>query len=644
MTAMTDAETVPQAEPAESPVHEVAAGLPPEPAAHPLAGAEAASPPADAQESAQPPEPVHPVVEAPVKAAPAALAEPWRRRALRALLCGSKVDRTVKARARVGLAILAFAVVYFIIAVRLIAFGIVSESRAGHRVGGGDAIATARPDILDRNDEVLATDVRVPSLYAEPRRLIDVDEAVELLTADLPDIDATELRERLSSKRGFVWLKRDITPEQQRAIYRQGLPGIGFLNENKRDYPSNNEASHILGHVNIDNQGIAGMEKWLDGHGLAALHMAGLATDRLQNPVELSVDLRVQHALRDELVAARTKFKALATAGIVLDVRTGEVVAMVSEPDYNPNNPHEALDPTRINRLTTGVFEMGSTFKAFTIAMALDSGKVTLKSSFDARMPLRFGKFDIHDFHAQNRVLTVPEIFTYSSNIGAARAALAVGVEAHKAFLKKMGQLDRLRTELPESAEPIVPKRWGELNTITIAFGHGLSVAPLQAVMGTAALVNGGILIPPTFLKRSEAEAAALGKRVIKPETSEMMRYLMRLNVEKGTAEKAEVKGYYIGGKTGTADKVINGHYSKTKVLTDFMAVLPADKPRYVLLIMIDDPQVLPETHGFNTSGWNAVPVGGAVVARIAPLLGIEPRIDLPTADRLILASMKESR
>ena len=643
MTAMTEAETVPQVEPTENPVQEAAASAPPEPAAHPLAGAEAASPPADAQESAQPPEPAHPVVEAPVKAA-AAPAEPWRRRALRALLYGSKVDRTVKARARVGLAILAFAVVYFIIAVRLIAFGIVSESRGGHRVGGGDAIATARPDILDRNDEVLATDVRVPSLYAEPRRLIDVDEAVELLTADLPDIDATELRERLSSKRGFVWLKRDITPEQQRAIYRQGLPGIGFLNENKRDYPSNNEASHILGHVNIDNQGIAGMEKWLDGHGLAALHMAGLATDRLQNPVELSVDLRVQHALRDELVAARTKFKALATAGIVLDVRTGEVVAMVSEPDYNPNNPHEALDPTRINRLTTGVFEMGSTFKAFTIAMALDSGKVTLKSSFDARMPLRFGKFDIHDFHAQNRVLTVPEIFTYSSNIGAARAALAVGVEAHKAFLKKMGQLDRLRTELPESAEPIVPKRWGELNTITIAFGHGLSVAPLQAVMGTAALVNGGILIPPTFLKRSEAEAAALGKRVIKPETSEMMRYLMRLNVEKGTAEKAEVKGYYIGGKTGTADKVINGHYSKTKVLTDFMAVLPADKPRYVLLIMIDDPQVLPETHGFNTSGWNAVPVGGAVVARIAPLLGIEPRMDLPTADRLILASTKESR
>jgi cell division protein FtsI (penicillin-binding protein 3) len=645
MTAMIDTDT-PQGELAENPAPEAAASLSlsAEPAALPGV-IEDAPPPEVVSENAQALELPVPALEAslekPVSAAPA---EPWRRRAVCALLYGSKVDRNAKARARVGLAILAFALVYAIIAVRLIAFGIASDSRGAHRVGGGDAIATARPDILDRNGEVLATDVRVPSLYAEPRRLIDMDEAAELLTADLPDIDASELRDRLSSKRGFVWLKRDITPEQQRAIHRQGLPGIGFLNENKRDYPSANEASHILGHVNIDNQGIAGMEKWLDGHGLAALHMAGLATDRLQNPVELSIDLRVQHALRDELVAARAKFKALAAAGVVLDVRTGEVIGMVSEPDYNPNNPHEALDPTRINRLTTGVFEMGSTFKAFTIAMALDSGKVTLKSSFDARMPLRFGKFDIHDFHAQNRVLTVPEIFTYSSNIGAARAALAVGIEQHKAFLKKLGQLDRLRTELPESAEPIVPKRWGELNTITISFGHGLSVAPLQAVMGVAALMNGGILIPPTFLKRSEAEAAALGKRVIKPETSEMMRYLMRLNVEKGTAEKAEVKGYYIGGKTGTADKVINGHYSKTKVLTDFMAVLPADKPRYVLLIMIDDPQIIPETHGFNTSGWNAVPVGGAVVSRIAPLLGIEPRMDLPTADRLILASMKESR
>jgi cell division protein FtsI (penicillin-binding protein 3) len=560
------------------------------------------------------------------------------------LLYGRDTDRTAKARARVKLAIMGFAVVYLIIAARLVLFAVAADDRTVHRVVSSDAIATARPDILDRNGEVLATDVRVPSLYAEPRRLIDVDEAEELLTADLPDLDANELRERLSSKRGFVWLKRDIAPEQQREIYRQGLPGIGFLNENKRDYPNGPEISHLLGHVNIDNQGIAGIEKWLDGQGLMALHLAGLATDRLQTPVQLAVDLRVQHALRDELVAARAKFNTIAAAGVVLDVRSGEIVAMVSEPDYDPNNPHEALDPTRINRLTTGVYEMGSTFKAFTVAMALDSGKATLKSTFDAHSPMHYGRFAIHDFEPQQRALSVPEIFTYSSNIGAAHIAMAMGIDAHKAFLKKLGQLDRLRTELPESAEPIVPKRWGELNTVTIAFGHGLSVAPLQAVMGVAALLNGGILIPPTFLKRSEAEAQALGKRVIKPETSEMMRYLMRLNVEKGTAGKADVAGYYIGGKTGTADKVVNGHYSKAKVLTDFMAVMPADHPRYLLLIMLDEPHATPETHGFTTSGWNAVPTGGAVVARIAPLLGIQPRLDLPPADQQILASIKESR
>jgi cell division protein FtsI (penicillin-binding protein 3) len=310
-------------------------------------------------------------------------------------------------------------------------------------------------------------------------------------------------------------------------------------------------------------------------------------------------------------------------------------------PDYDPNNPKEANDPTRINRLTTGVYEMGSTFKALTIAMALDSGKVSLSSSFDARMPLRYGKFSIHDYHAQNRTLTVPEIFTYSSNIGTARSALAMGVEHHKWFLKKMGQLDRLRTELPESAEPLVPRRWGELNTVTIAFGHGLSVAPLQAVMGIGALMNGGMLIPPTFMKRSQAEAAKLATRVVKPETSEKMRYLMRLNTEKGTAGKADVKGYYVGGKTGTSEKVVGGRYSKSKLLNSFTAVLPADNPRYLLLIMLDEPKATPETHGYATSGWNAVPVGGAVISRIAPLLGMEPRFDLPPSQQLIQAKAR---
>lgn len=567
----------------------------------------------------------------------------WQRW-LNSFLYGQDVDRNVKAKARLGLAIVAFAAIYSVIALRLVMFAEQSDGHGARRSVGQDAVATARPDILDRNGQILATDVKAPSLFAEPRKLIDVDEAEELLTAVLPDLDANEVRDRLSSKRGFVWLKREITPKQQQEIHRLGIPGVGFLTENKRVYPNGPVVSHEIGHVNIDNQGIAGIEKWLDGQGLAALHMAGLATDRLQKPVNLALDLRVQFALRDELVAAREKFKAKAASGVVLNVNTGEIVALVSEPDYDPNNPREANDPTRINRLTTGVYEMGSSFKVFTVAMALDSGKATLSSTFDASHPLHYGRFAIHDYEPMHRALSVPEIFTYSSNIGAARMALAVGVQGHQAFLKKMGQLDRLRTELPESAEPIVPKHWGELNTVTIAFGHGLSVAPLQAVMGIAATLNGGRLIPPTFLKRSESEANALAKQVLKPETSRAMRYLMRLNAEKGTATKANVDGYYIGGKTGTAEKVVNGRYSKHKLLTDFMAVLPADKPKYLMMIMLDEPQATPETHGFATAGWNAAPTAAKVIARIAPLLDLEPRFDLPKADQLILAKAVASQ
>src|SRR6202022_2016246 len=503
--------------------------------------------------------------------------EPWRQRLILSLLYGRNVDRAAKARARVGFAILAFAAIYAVLAGRLVMFAVGADSHGARRTAGQDAIATARPDIVDRNGEILATDVKAPSLFGEPRRIIDKDEAIELLTATLPDLDTGEVRERLSGRKGFVWLKREITPLQQQEIHRLGIPGFGFLRENKRVYPTGNEVAHLIGLVNIDNQGIAGMEKWLDSNGLADLHRAGFATDRLQRPVELSVDLRVEHALRDELMKAKEKYKAKAASGLVSNVRTGEIVAMVSLPDFDPNNPKEAHDPDRINRLPTGVYEMGSTFKALTLAMALDSGKINLNSTFDARVPLHFGKFQIHDSHPEGRFLTLSEVFTYSSNIGAARIALAMGVDQHKAFLKKLGQLDRLRTELPESAEPLVPKHWGELNTITIAFAHGLSVAPLQAVMGICALMNGGYLIPPTFLRRSEEQAKAVATRVIKPETSDKMRYLMRLNAEKGTARQADVPGYYVGGKTGTSEKVVGGRYSKDKVLNSFTAVLPAD-------------------------------------------------------------------
>ncbi len=570
--------------------------------------------------------------------------EPWRRRLIRSVLYGRNVDRTAKARARVGLAMVAFASIYALIGGRLVMFAIGADAHGARRAASQEVVATARPDIVDRNGAILATDVKAASLYGEPRRIIDKDEAIELLTATIPDLDEAEVRERLKTRKGFVWLKREVTPAQQQAVHKLGIPGIGFLRENKRVYPTGNEVAHLIGLVNIDNQGIAGLEKWLDNQGLADLHRAGFATDRLQKPIELSVDLRVEHALRDELLKAKDKFHAKAASGLVSNVKTGEIVAMVSLPDFDPNHPKEAHDPDRINRLTTGVYEMGSTFKAFTLAMGLDSGKINLNSMWDARGNLHYGKFTIHDSHPLGRFINTKEVFTYSSNIGAARIALNQGVEAHKAFLAKLGQMTRLRTELPESAAPLLPRRWSELNTVTAAFGQGLSVAPLQAVMGINALVNGGYLIPPTFMKRSESEAMAMAKRVIKPDTSDKMRFLMRLNAEVGSARKADVKGYYVGGKTGTSEKVVNGRYAKKRVLNSFTAVLPCDDPKYHVLIMLDEPQALPETHGFITSGWNAVPTGGKVIERIAPLLGIEPRFDLPPAERLILAASRTTQ
>jgi cell division protein FtsI (penicillin-binding protein 3) len=539
------------------------------------------------------------------------------------------------ARGRIFLLLALFACVYAVIGGRLVYLGVANDASASTKARAADAVTAARPDVIDRRGRVIATDVRTPSLFAEPNRIIDIDEATELLLSTLPDLDRSELRQRLASKKYFAWLKREITPAQQRAIHRLGLPGIGFLKEYKRIYPNGPLAAHVLGQVNVDNQGIAGLEKWIDTGGLNALHLAGLAKNHNLKPVNVALDIDVQQAVRDEMMAAKIRYQALAANALVMDVNTGEIVSMVSLPDFDPNKAGSPKDKTRFNRLLTGVFEMGSTFKALTVAMALDSGKINLESRFDATHPLRYGRHTINDFHPQRRVLTVPEVFTYSSNIGSARMALALGVNAHREFLRKMGLLDRLRTELPESAAPIVPRNWQEINTVTIAFGHGLSVSPMQAVAATAALVNGGYLIPPTFMRRSEEEARALATRVIKPSTSDQMRFLLRLNVEKGSGRRAEVEGLYVGGKTGTSEKVENGRYVKNKLLTAFMGIFPSDKPKYLVLVMLVEPK-REQGAAAATSGLNAAPTAGRIIARIAPLLGVEPRFNLPNAQSIL--------
>ncbi len=542
--------------------------------------------------------------------------------------------RLDKSGNRLYLVMLVFLVVFGGISWRLAMLANQPDESAG-KIFQPDQIAKARPDIVDRNGVVLATDLKTVSIFAEPRRLIDKDEAVKLITAVLPDVDARELRERFTKKKGFVWIKRRVSPKEKEEIFRLGLPGIGFAPESKRIYPNGTAAAHVLGFAGVDNNGIAGIEKYIDGQGLSDLAGVGLAAQPTDlTPVKLTLDLRVQHALRDELAKGMEKFKAKAVGGMVIDVTTGEVIALASLPDFDPNNPADALDPDKINRVVVGTYEMGSTFKALTLAMALDSGKETINSQLDARSDLRYGKYTIGDFHPTHRILTVPEVFIHSSNIGTAKMALAVGVEGHKAFLKKMGQLDRLRTEIPESAEPQVPKYWSELTTVTVAYGHGLAVAPIQAVMAVCALVNGGNMMPPTFLPRSQEEADAISVKVIKPETSEAMRYLMRLNVanKQGSAGHAEVEGYFVGGKTGTANKNFHGHYDTSKVFTTFMAVAPADKPKYLFMTIMDEPQAIAGTYGFQTAGWNAGPVTGAVIERSAPFLDLPKRFEPPVA------------
>ncbi len=549
----------------------------------------------------------------------------------------------LKGQNRLRLVVLGFSLCFAIIGGRLVELSLVRGFLQNDKARPTHQARLPRPDIVDRNGMLLATDIKVHSIFANPRKIIDVDEAVELITAVLPHLDSSKLRKKLSNrKRAFRWIKREISPTLRAELHDLGIPGVGFRKETLRVYPNGNLAAHVLGYVDVDSKGIAGMEKYLDDQG--ALYTASLGDPEKNASFSayLSIDGRVQHAMADELAKAVVYFKAKAASGVVMNANTGEILAMVSLPDYNPNDPLSAQDAKSINRVTTGVYELGSVIKPVTFAMALDTGAMTMDSRFDARLPLAIGKARINDFHAQKRILTVEEIFTYSSNIGTARMALAVGIEGHKAFLRKAGFFDKLRAELPEAAAPIIPKRWGKLTTVTAAFGHGFAIQPLQGISVTAALINGGKLIPPTFLKRGLESSQGLATQLIKPTTSKNIRDLFRLNAVSGTARKADkiAIGYRIGGKTGTAEKVVNGRYSKNHRLNSFVGAFPMEDPKYVILVMIDEPQPLKETHGYATSGWNAVPTAGKVIARIAPLLGVKPRFT--DAEKMRLAKKKQ--
>ncbi|MEO4000153.1 penicillin-binding protein 2 [Mesorhizobium sp. CAU 1732] len=526
-----------------------------------------------------------------------------------------------RARTRILMTMAVFFSIYGVIGGRLAYLGMQDLEQGGPMAS---RVTASRPDIVDRNGEVLATDINTASLFAEPRRIVDADEALEKLLTVLPDLNIEQTYNRLRSDAGFMWLRRQLSPRQQQAIMQLGIPGIGFRSEKRRFYPGGPTASHILGLVNVDNKGISGMEKYIDDQGLADLQASGLAVAKDLEPVRLSLDLRVQHILHDELTQAMERYHAIGAGAVVLDAKTGEVVAMASLPDYDPNNPFNAQEKDRLNRMSAGVYEMGSTFKGFTLAMALDAGTATLNSRFDASRPIQIARHTIRDFHGKGRVLTVPEVFIYSSNIGTARMAETVSVQDHRAFFEKIGLLTRLRTELPEVATPTEPREWKRIHQITISFGHGVATTPLQTAVSAAAMLNGGKLIEPTFLPRTEDQAMSHASQVIKPNTSDMMRYLFRLNVEKGSGRRAEVPGYFVGGKTGTAEKVVNGRYSNDKRFNAFLAGFPVNDPQYIVLVVLDEPK--PEKPGMSaTSGLNTTVVVGNIIRRSAALLGVKP-------------------
>ena len=504
---------------------------------------------------------------------------------------------------------------FLVIAGRLIELTIPGKGAEPHLASASPlrpAVAD-RVGIVDSNGIIMATSLPTASLYADPVDVPDAGEAADKLVAVLPVLNRAEMMVKLKSTARFVWIRRNLTPKQKYQVNRLGLPGFYFQRGERRVYPHGRMAAHVLGFTDTDGLGIAGIEKYFDNvlrNGEASL--------------ALSLDLRIQSILHQELSLAMTEFKALGAAGTVLDVQTGEVLAMVSLPDFDPNVPGSGGKDGAFNRMTKGVYEMGSTFKLFTTAMALDSGTVTLSDGYDASKPIRIARYTISDFHAKNRWLSVPEILVYSSNIGAAKMALDVGASAQKRYLDRLWLLRPVAIELPEVGAPLIPSPWRQINTITIAYGHGIAVTPLQLASAVAALVNGGGYHPATLLKQRRGLPPE-GKRVLKAETSRQMRELMRLVVRSGTGRKADAVGYMVGGKTGTAEKVAGGGYRNKAMISSFVGAFPINAPRYVVLALLDEPKGNASTSFYATGGWVAAPVVKRVVRRMAPLLGLAP-------------------
>ena len=533
------------------------------------------------------------------------------------------------AKARLGIVFLFFALAWTTIGGRLAYLSLSGQDSPAAHTQSSDLPIT-RADITDRNGTILATSLPTVSLCAATKSILDADQAAKELLSVLPDLNPEKLNEDLRSGKQCALIRRHLSPRQYYEVNKLGIAGLDFLPDERRIYPAGNLASHVVGFSDIDNNGLAGIEKSMDSQ-----------LTKTSSALTLSLDLRIQSILRHELFSAMQDFHAEAAAGLVMDITTGELLGMSSLPDFDPSRPGLASDEQLFNRNTLGVYEMGSTFKIFNTALALETGAVRLSDRFDTMEPIEIGRFKIRDFEKEDRNLNVAEIFTHSSNIGSAHMAQRIGAAKQQAFFSRLGLSDKIPLELLEVGAPLVPSPndWGDVTTMTVSFGHGIAVNAVQLASAVATVVNDGHPVHPTLIKR-DASFEPDVDTVISPHTSAIMRGLMRLVVTRGTAKKANVEGYMVGGKTGTADKLnAQRRYADNGRRSSFVGLFPINAPKYLVFAMLDNPKGNAKTKGFATAGWVVAPAVSNVIAQAGPLLGLAPLpkdIDEAT-ERLVL-------
>lgn len=560
----------------------------------------------------------------------------WQRARHKAVTVdGQKRCAAARAQSRLSIVALCTMLFYGIIMLRVMDLTIVQSIYISSAPEGVEAeqekkvspIAARRGDIYDRNGFLIATTLKTTSLFVDPLLVLDPDNLLSQLYRVMPKINVEKASAAINAENRFGWLSHNLSPAQQKAILEIGDPGLGFQPKYTRIYPQGPLFAHMVGYTDTDGLGLAGIERSYDD-------VLGAGQD-----VHLTLDLRLQHLAKRELSKAITDFEAKAGVGLILDAKSGEVLAGISLPDFDLNISATATDNQKFNRLTLGVYELGSVFKIFSTAAVLELESLKMSHIFDAKEPIKVGWHTIRDFHAKKRKMTLPEVFMYSSNIGSARMGEMVGKEGLQNFYSDLGLMKKTPFCIKEVGAPIIPKKWRKSTVMTVSYGHGIATSPLQMSSAVATILNGGYALTPHMVKsygEKEQDKTQVKKdkakseiekhekiQIISKDTSEKMRQLLRLVVTKGTAKKADVSGLMIGGKTGTAEKNVNGRYDRKKLISSFVGAFPMNDPRYIIMVMVDEPKGQKESFGYATAGWVAAPAAKRIATSMASVLGL---------------------